>query len=470
MSSADSTENIRKIIPIMNEISPTFCLAKWHHSSIYLHTGQTHSCYHPRPHDIPLDNLEINPASLHNTPVKKQERAMMLVGEKPEGCQYCWNVEGLSDTHISDRMIRNQSIYTPERMDEIKNRTWNYDINPEYIEVAFSNECNFKCGYCHPMSSTSFQTEIKMFGPYETVKNHRLDIEWFKPYEEEDNPYIKAWWAWWPEMSKTLNILRITGGEPLTHKSTWRLFDRLREDPRPHLELNLNSNLGIPTRLVERLAENVNELKRDKKVKQFKLFSSMDTWGRRAEYLRTGLKLDLWEKNLETYVTLTKSPIAFMCTFNILSVTSFTDFLEKILEWREKYDHLFEDNTNMRMIRFDTPYLKEPLQYDMQILPKEEYLQYFDKILNFINANRDESDRTKFSDLEYERFRRVRDYFATADYGQERINEGRRDFYNWFTEYDRRRHVNFLQTFPDMEKFWNECKSIAEGHNSEQSQ
>lgn len=454
-------EKIKKVIPIMNEVSPTFCLAKWHHTSIYLHTGQTHSCYHPRPHDISLDEIAVDPSALHNTKIKKQERAMMLVGEKPDGCQYCWNVESLGEDYISDRMIRNQSIYTPERLKEITSNNFNYNINPEYIELAFSNECNFKCGYCHPMSSTSFQTEIKKFGPYETVKNHRLDIEWFKPYEENNNPYIKAWWEWWPEMSKTLNILRITGGEPLTHKSTWDLLQRLEEDPRPHLELNLNSNLGIQTRLVEKLANKVNSLREQNKIKKFKLFSSMDTWGARAEYLRTGLKIDLWEHNLDTYVKLTKSPITFMCTFNILSVTSFCDFLAKVLEWREKYDHLFEKESTARKIRFDTPYLKEPLQYDMHILPKEEFLPYFDKILKFIEDNKDESDRRKFSELEYERFRRVRDYFATVDYGSEKINEGRKDFYNWFTEYDRRRNLNFLKTFPDMEKFYKDCELLS---------
>jgi organic radical activating enzyme len=310
------------------------------------------------------------------------------------------------------------------------------------------------------MSSTSFQAEIKQYGPYDTVKNHRLAIDWFKPHVEEENPYIEAWWKWWPEMSKTLNILRITGGEPLMHRSTWRLFDHLRNDPKPNLELNLNSNLGTKSAMVERLAENVNDLLVNKKVKTFKLFSSMDTWGKRAEYLRTGLNIELWEKNLDIYVTTVKKPVTFMCTFNILSVTSFTEFLAKVLEWRSKYDSIFTDRSNSRKIRFDTPYLKEPLQYDMHILPKEEYLPHFDKILKFIDDNRDEADRTKFSDLEYERFRRVRDYFANVQYDEHKVKEGRIDFYNWFTEYDSRRQTNFLQTFPEMSKFWFTCQQI----------
>lgn len=459
---SDDVKRIRDVIDITDKISPAFCLAKWHHTSIYMYSGQTHSCYHPRPHDISREEISVNPSALHNTSIKKKERAEMLVGEKPSGCQYCWNVESLGGDHISDRMIRNTSIYTPQRIDTILDSSWDFNINPEYIELAFSSECNFKCGYCHPAVSSSFYNEIKKFGPYNMVKNHALDIDYIKKMEESENPYIDAWWKWWPEVSKTLNILRITGGEPLLHKSTWKLFDMLREDPKPHMEINLNSNLGVKPALVQKLADNVVDLLSNKKVKAFKLFTSMDTWGERAEYIRTGLDLDVWENNFDIYIRTAKTHVTFMCTFNILSVTSFIDFLKKILEWRQKYNDVIPVinplEPNLRKIRFDTPYLKEPLQYDMHILPKEEYLPYFDAILQFIDENRDENDVTKFSDLEYERFRRVRDYFATVNYDEDRIREGRKDFVSWFTEFDRRRNVNFLETFPDMKPFWDLCK------------
>lgn len=459
------TKRIYDVIKITNEISPTFCLAKWHHTTIYLHTGQTHSCYHPAPHGIPLIELADNPSALHNTIQKKSERAAMLAGEKPAGCQYCWNVEALGDTHVSDRKIRNASIYRPERIEEIKTSAPDFNINPEYVEIAFSNECNFKCGYCHPMASSSYHSEIKQFGPIPNVKNHSMHIDWFKPHEEATNPYVEAFWKWWPELSKTLHILRITGGEPLMHKSTWRLFDRLREDPKPALELNLNSNLGVKTAFVQKLVDNVNDLVSNNKIKSFDLFSSMDTWGARAEYIRTGLDLELWEYNLHQYLSQTTGYVSFMCTFNILSVSSFEQFLHKILEWRKMYPDVRNDRPkfpNMHIyqrVMFDTPHLKEPLQYDMNILPKEEYLPYLDKALQFIKDNHDPADPTKFSDLEYERFRRVRDYFATTQYSEEKLDAGRKDFYHWFTEYDRRRGTNFLNTFPEMTSFWELCKS-----------
>ena len=442
--------------------SPTFCFAKWHHTTIYLQTGMTHSCYHPRPHKIPLEGLEENPSQLHNTPHKKLERKQMLDGEKCVGCNYCWNVEEMGEDYISDRVIRSASLYTKQRQKEIETKPWDHDVNPDYIEISFSNECNFKCGYCHPVSSSRFVKEIEKFGPYTDVKNHHLDIGWWTPYDEEDNPYVKAWWKWWPEVSKTLNVLRLTGGEPLMHKSTWRLLDELHAKPMPNLELNVNTNLGVKSKLVENLAANVNILRKRNSIKQFALYTSIDCWNERAEYIRTGLDLELWEKNLDIFATQAKTPINLMITFNALTVSTFKTLLVKILEWRKKYDGvIIPTSGSQRTIRFDTPYLKEPLLYDMNILPKDMFMPYMTECLDYIKENVDDADPTMFQTVEYEKFRRVHDYMKTSDYGEEKLEEGRKDFYLWFKEYDRRRETNFLETFPEYEEFYNQCKQIA---------
>ena len=453
----DDKARIKKFIPIMNEVSPTFCLAKWHHTTIYLQTGETHSCYHPAPHKIPLEEIAESPSALHNTKEKKLERMEMMTGGKPKGCNYCWNIEALGEEYISDRKERNASIYTPDRFEKIKKQPL-ANVNPQYIEISFGNECNFKCGYCHPKHSSSYYKEIKDYGPYTMVKNHRNDINWFEIYEEETNPYVKAWWDWWPEVSKTLTILRITGGEPLLQQSTWKLLDDLAVNPLPNLELNINTNFGVKPVLIDRLVEKVNNLLDKGAIKDFKIFTSIDTWGPAAEYIRTGLDIEVWEKNLDTYLTKTSLPITFMITFNILTVSNFQTLLEKILEWREKYNG-FEQNKWQR-VRFDTPFLKEPLQYDMNLLPKDEFMPYMENYLNFILANLDDKNRSKFSELEYEKFKRVVKYMETTQYTNEKLLEGKRDFFNWFTEYDRRRGTNFLETFPELNDFYFECMNV----------
>jgi hypothetical protein len=94
----------------------------------------------------------------------------------------------------------------------------------------------------------------------------------------------------------------------------------------------------------------------------------------------------------------------------------------------------------------------------MNILPKEEFMPYMRSHLEFIKDNTSDKNLDKFTSLEYERFRRVVDYMETTHYTEDKIQEGRRDFYNWFTEYDCRRGTDFVSTFPNLVNFYNSCK------------
>jgi hypothetical protein len=408
-----------------------------------------------------LSELADNPSALHNTHEKKLERKMMLDGGKPEGCQYCWNIEAMGPDYISDRHIRNSSIFTEERYEQTLKGPWDQNINPEYLEINFGNECNFKCGYCHPKYSTRFYNEIKDHGPVTTVKNHRCDIDWMKLYQrEEENPYVDAFWKWWPELRKTLNIMRVTGGEPTMHTSTWKLLKEIDSDPMPWLELNINSNLGTKTALVEKLSTSVKTLCDEGKIRSFKLFTSLDTWGPRAEYIRTGLDLELWEKNFHTYLQNTDSPITFMITFNIFSVTTFKEFLGKFLEWRKQYGWYEDKESDKHRVRFDTPYLRDPIQYDMNILPKEEFMPYMHDAIKFMEEHVDDNKAEAFTTIEYEKFKRVVDYMAETVYPESKLIEGRRDFYNWFNELDERRDADMLSVFPEYMNFYRLCQEV----------
>ena len=36
--------------------------------------------------------------------------------------------------------------------------------------------------------------------------------------QRDPNPYVDAFWKWWPELYRDLHTFRITGGEPLLVK------------------------------------------------------------------------------------------------------------------------------------------------------------------------------------------------------------------------------------------------------------
>ena len=439
---------IKNVRDRLNKVGPGFCAMKWLHQTLYLHTGDNHSCYHPRPHHISLDEIAKDPSALHNTSHKKQMRKLMLEGERPQECYYCWNIEDLPGEHISDRMIHSSSDFSEPLIEKLAELPWDAPVNPRYLEVSFGNGCNYRCGYCCPQASTMWMEEIKKHGNYDLTYN-QYGIEFLNSGNyygpKDDNPYIEAFWKWWPSLRNDLHTLRITGGEPLMNPGAMKFFDLLEDEPAPHLEITLNSNLGVTFDRVDRLIARVTSLVKQKKIRKFSFFTSIDSWGEQAEYMRTGLKCDHWERNMIEVIK-AGATVNLMCTYNVLCVTNFQSLLKKVIEWREKFG--FES------VAFDTPYLKEPPHWMINILP-EEFIKHQEDNLQFIVDN-----KKWFTDVEYEKMLRVTNYMKENPVSLEKIQQGRRDFYSFFTENDKRLGTNLLEVFPEYTEFYNQCKEV----------
>lgn len=443
---------IKNVRDRLNEVGPGFCAMKWLHQTLYLHTGDNHSCYHPRPHHIGIDEIAKDPSALHNTNWKKQQRKTMLEGGRPDECYYCWNIEDLEGEHISDRMIHSSSDFAEPFIEKLAELPWDVPINPRYLEVSFGNACNYRCGYCCPQASTMWMEEIKKHGNYDLTYN-QYGIEflnggtYYGPKDE--NPYIEAFWRWWPSLKNDLHTLRITGGEPLMNPGAMQFFDLLEDEPSPHLEITLNSNLGVTFDRVDRLIARVKSLTQQKKIRKFSFFTSIDSWGEQAEYMRTGLKCDHWERNMKEVIK-AGATVNLMCTYNVLCVTNFYKLLEKVIEWRKEY--------GMNSVAFDTPYLKEPPHWMINILT-DDFILLQENQLKFIKDNKE-----WFTDVEYEKMLRVTDYMKENPISEEKILQGRRDFYSFFTENDRRLGTSLLEIFPEYKDFYYKCKLIYENH------
>ena len=254
-------ENIKRRL---DTVSPTMCLAKWLQVSLHLTTGKTHSCYHPPVHNINIEELSKNPSALHNTEQKKKERALMRKGERPKGCSYCWNIEDSGD-HYSDRHYRSLEPWAESRFQEVLERDSNYNIIPSYVEVNFNQACQFKCSYCSPHLSTTWMEEIQKYGAYPTTKPHN-DIKTLKEKQlwpigvKENNPYVEAFWKWWPDLYPKLKVFRMTGGEPLIDHNTYRVLKYIKSHPHPDLELAITSNLCPPEKMMNRFQTELKEI------------------------------------------------------------------------------------------------------------------------------------------------------------------------------------------------------------------
>jgi len=442
-----------------------FCLAKWTQVTLHLGTGMTHSCHHPSPHKIPLSELKRNPTALHNTNFKKTRRKEMLEGKRPSECNYCWNVEDNS-TSFSDRVFKSTEPWSLSEFDKIKDSYWRADFNPRYVEVSFGNACNFACAYCGPQYSSKWVEEIEKYGGYNTT--HKFNsIDDIKardqmPYKQsEHNPYVEAFWKWWPDLYPDLHTFRMTGGEPLMSKDVFRVLEYIQEnwEQNPNISLAINSNLGVPDKLVDKFIAIAKDLCDNNKVRELIIFTSVEATGNQAEYTRYGLKYEKFWTNVDKILTeLPRVTINVMATFNALSVFTYGDLIDRTFEVKKK--HANGQRYWTSAIQLDTSYLRWPTFLSVKILPEEHKELILDaaKKALYYGIKTFTHDNYGFSNIEIQKMKRLYDYaIGTSDFQLEKF---RKDFVNFVDDYDKRRNLNFKETFPELVGMYNETKKL----------
>ena len=346
----------------LDPVSDSFCLAKWFEATIWLYIGQTASCHHNPTHKIKLDPKA--PGSLHNTVEKIHERQSMRRGEKPKGCNYCWNAEETGV--ISDRVNKSKGYDTKLIAKAQKD---DYPI-PQKIEIAFDRTCNLACAYCEPKFSTTWANEIKKHGSYNLITNDRFNKDWKDElYKEEDNPYIDAFFQWWETLQHHLKVIRFTGGEPLLHKKFWDFLDKIDKEQTYRGSLIVNSNLIHHKGQVERFIEKTKFLWDDmvewdmehgavwpdkigwKPVGQWdrmvEIHTSCESNMTQAEFTRDGFKRDIWQDNVQKVLENSGIRLTFTTAINNMSVWSYVDYLKRVNNLRRDFGkHRIQINSN----------------------------------------------------------------------------------------------------------------------------
>jgi len=446
------------------QLGTSLCLAKWQQVSLHLTTGMNNSCYHPPLHEIDPGVIEIKPIALHNTEHKKKQRKKMLAGERPKECNYCWNMEDLG--HLSDRHYRSGEPWALEHFDAIKDYSGDEDVNPSYVEVNFNHACNLACSYCSPQYSTEWGKDIDRWGAYPTSTPHN-DPAHFQgrrkpiPFREH-NPYLEAFWKWWPDLYPGLKHFRMTGGEPLMDKNTHRVFDYILSLPKPDLHVDVTSNFSVDPGLFEKYLDKVKQLCKGERIEHFMQYVSIDSGiPNHAEYIRHGLQYNRMEDNVRRYLSEIpgRNSLTFIITMNNLNILGLQRLLERVLELRNLYSYDYQ------RVWFDTPVLRTPSWQSLQILPPA-YSRILEKTIEWMKLHpmqEGSGNFVGFKDYEIQRLERDLEWMKkgkklTKDY----IQKQRADFYRFFNEYDKRRKTDFLETFPQMKEFWQECKYYAE--------
>jgi len=442
------------------DLGPALCLAKWKQVSLHLPTGLNNSCYHPPLHSIDPAEISINPAALHNTDHKKSQRKIMLQQERPTECSYCWNMEDLG--RLSDRHYRSGEPWAAVDFERIKTSTGDEDVVPSYVEVNFNHACNLRCSYCSPQFSSSWADEVARLGAYPTLVPHNAPEHFTgsrRPIPARDhNPYVEAFWSWWPTLYPELKHFRMTGGEPLMDRNTYRVFDYVLAHPKTDLHLAVTSNFSVEPELSTKYFDYVHRLC-NTDIEHFMQYVSLDSGiGPQAEYIRHGLDFARLQTNVETYLRDIpyRNSLTFIVTMNNLSVTGSLPLMKWILELRKRHSHTYQ------RVWFDTPVLRQPAWQSLQTLP-ESYAAKLEQARDFMLENLEtEADPFHgFKDYEVQRLERDIAWMRSAS--NTSSPDHLADFYRFFSEHDRRRGTDFEATFPEMITWWQQCSLHARG-------
>ena len=429
--------------------SASFCAAKWYNATIWLGSGQTTSCHHPPAHHVTEKEVIINPAALHNTRQKRDDRAKMLAGERPAGCEYCWKIEDMGRDAISDRVYKSK-IYPIQALHEAFETPVHEDVNLRTLEIAFDRTCQLACSYCNPAFSSTWVNDIKRNGPYVKLesdgRNHftheHNSAQLYK--FGEDNPYVNAFFEWWEtDLHKTLQELRITGGEPLMSGYTWKLIDWFKlNQGKSTTKLAINSNLSFET---EKLTEFIDAIR---PLPHVELYTSMEATGASAEYIRDGLDYAQWISNVNLLLqSNTVKAVHVMCTINALCLSTLPALLNQLLELKRTYGR--------ERVNFTLNILRFPSFQSALVMPVELRDQFGAELKAWLAANRDDP---LLQEHEVNHTQRLIDYLdvvKTPHSDTFEMPKLHNDFWEFYTQYDSRRNKKFVQTFPSLASWFN---------------
>lgn len=365
--------------------SQTLCPMVWNHQFID-GTGRVKPCCR---YQGSIGQIKQDLNETFNSNLMQDLRVQMLQGNRPQGCDRCWQEEDSGKKSLRQRYAQHKKLGSVNLN------------NPkiEWLELAISNDCNLMCRMCDSKYSHKlFDEELEYYGKSQAkTKRTSMPIESVFPYVP------------------TLKHLKITGGEPLITPDHWRLLDYIIEQGHAHhiyLNYSTNNTVYPKQHIVDRWKE----------FEYIELAISLDSIvAQENEYLRHGTKHNEALVNIQKFIELQNEinlTVIARPTITILNVYN----LPETLEWLDE-----------KNIRHNATHLTHPTHLSLTVLPDTAKKLITEKFDNYKFKN----DTTRKS-CEY-----IKNYMLSEDQSH-LLAEFKRH-----TEFlDRSRNQNFKNTYP----------------------
>jgi len=261
---------------------------------------------------------------MYNSSHIKSVRKMFLLNQKPPQCVGCWDLEKGTDKAANNRMFSNSSGF--DTIDElVANTLPDGTLNlhkPEWLDLLWTNKCNFACLGCSPELSTTI------------AKNYKKSYSILNGLEYPDIPSNELQWKnnnklkidYILKHSDTIKMIHLNGGEPFLSEDIYELLDVL-------LKNNLQKKIKIWSHTNGSVTQSYKgvDIINDYLVhwgNNASITMSNDGNGLRGEYIRYGYRDKKW---LETYLKIkeAKIDVNIQTCINVFNGVA----IEEISEW-----------------------------------------------------------------------------------------------------------------------------------------
>jgi hypothetical protein len=372
--------------------------------------------------DLPVSSTDKESViEMMNTDEYKELRRNMLTGVNSDCCNRCYDVERVGQWSL--RQSANAVRYNKNKyLVDATNDDGSIDeFKLQYVDIRWSNICNFKCRSCGPEFSSLHAKEFidhkggqEKLQQYFRMENMVVSCNETGDFFNKVKPYLKD-----------TDEVYFAGGESLITGEHYKMLDEWIRLGNTDMRLTYTTNFSV----FKHKGKDV--LDYWKKFKNIEIFASLDGMGKNLEYLRSGADWTQIEDNIRMlkeqvpHVKFNLTP-----TISVWNAWHFPDFFEYMV--KNGYLDPSDDCLRLNM-------LTNPWWANVGILPSF----YKDRLFlkwNKIKMNKDYSVSVQNSAA----------MVQEALKGEPRA-DGLKEFFEIQAETDKLRNEDLLDAIPELE-------------------
>ena len=370
--------------------------------------------------DYTLGNTNNNSfIELWNSERMRDLRKNIVDGKPTSGCVRCYEHE--ENGAQSMRINMNRDLRHHWGRTKLTHEDGSLDeIHMAYMDIRFSNICNFKCRSCGP--------ELSSFWVDDAVKLNRYSKTQPKIIKIKNT--LDELWEDMEQWIDTVENIYFAGGEPLIMDEHYKILEHLIAIGKTDIFISYNTNFS------KLKYKNKDVVELWKHFKYVKVGASLDAMDERAEYMRSGTNWEDIEKNI-VRIKEEVPHVSFQIssTISIYNAEHCLDFFDKWI-YNEWVDPM---NISINLLLFPEYLRAHVLPEHKRKLIKAKIKDYISKhdLENIDSLNRSTSGLKAFSSF---------------------LDEDKSDLIPKFIEYnnslDEIRNEKLIDVFPELKELY----------------